>query len=94
MYRRRRRRKGNSKGIEFRRCIGKILTLRHNQSDVCVLCSRGQGNAFDCSGPKYKFMYRHKCVHNAKAVDKTLSLSRLYFYVLSHLIFNRLAREK
>jgi len=32
--------KDNSKEIEFRWHISKILTLRNNQSNVCVLCSR------------------------------------------------------
>lgn len=49
--------KGISKEIEFRCHIGKILTLKHNQSNVCVCVMFAARVANNCLGTKCRYIY-------------------------------------
>jgi hypothetical protein len=87
--------KGISKEIEFRCHIGKILTLSHNQSNVCYVRDEGRKRLF---GYKVQiYIYVRVCMYiyieriikkESKKKSSLFSLSLLLYSITYDLLFD------
>jgi len=79
--------KSISKMIEFLRHIGKILTLRYNQSNVCYVRSRGHKLLFGYKVQMYIYTRAHIYRHNYNE-RKWIKFSNLSFFFFTFTFYN------